>query len=279
MGREGTVEGIRKAWISGASSGIGEALAENLARRGVEVILSARRAELLDALAARIRANGGSARVLPLDVSDPTATTEALRRLDDEVGGIDLVVANAGVGNSKWAGKLEWKDCATTLSVNVEGAAASLIALLPRMVERGHGHLVGISSLAGYRGMPASAAYSASKAFMMAFLDSLRLDLQGTGVFVTDVRPGFVRTPMTAPNRFTMPFLMEVEDAAERIVEGIRKRSPIVAFPAPLSTVARLAPMMPARLWDAIASRKGPAADVSFIRPRQVFDELEPSGE
>lgn len=275
MGREGRLEGIRTAWISGASSGLGAALAENLARRGVEVILSARRAELLEEVAARIRASGGNARSLPLDVADPEATVRALCRLDDEVGGLDLVIANAGVGNSRWAGRLRWEDCADMIAVNVQGAAASLVAVLPRMVERGRGHLVGISSLAGYRGMPASAAYSATKAFLMTFLDSLRLDLQGTGVLVTDVRPGFIRTPMTAANRFRMPFLMEVEEAAERIVEGIRKRKPIVAFPAPLSTAARLAPAVPACLWDWMASRKGPAVDVSFVRPRQVFDEPE----
>lgn len=262
------------AWISGSSSGIGAALARRLAARGVEVILSARRQELLEELAAEILEKGGRARVEAIDVSDPEATVAALRRLDDEVGGIDLVIANAGVGNSRWAGKIEWEDCAPTLSTNVDGAVASLVALLPRMVERGHGHLVGISSLAGYRGMPASASYSASKAFLMAFLESLRLDLRDTGVFVTDVRPGFIRTPMTASNRFHMPFLMEVEDAAARIVEGIEKKRRVVAFPRPLSTLARLAPFPPAWLWDLLASKKGPGKTMA-ARPRPIFDEGE----
>lgn len=226
----------------------------------------------MEELAGRIRSKGGRARVEPVDVTDPEATVEALRRIDDEVGGIDLVVANAGVGDSRWAGKLSWEDCAPTLSINVDGAAASLVALLPRMVERGRGHLVGISSLAGYRGMPASAAYCASKAFLMAFLESLRLDLQGTGVFVTDVRPGFVRTPMTAENKFHMPFLMEAGEAAERIVEGIARRRQVVAFPFPLSMAARMSTMVPAWVWNRLASKRGPA-DASIVRPRPIFDD------
>lgn len=265
------IDGIRTAWISGASSGIGAELAEKLAARGVEVILSARRRDALEALAGRIRANGGSARVEPLDVSDPEATTAALLRIDDEVGGIDLVVANAGIGGSRWAGELRWEDCAPTLGINVDGAVASLVALLPRMVERGRGHLVGISSLAGYRGMPASAAYSASKAFLMVFLESLRVDLVGTGVSVTDVRPGFVRTPMTDRNRFKMPFLMDVDEAVRRIVDGIEKRRPTVTFPWPLAVATRLARIVPAGLWDRLVAKDGQG------QRRQVFDEAGPS--
>lgn len=279
MSEKRVEEGIRRAWISGASSGIGAVVAEKLAARGIEVILSARRSDRLEELAGRIREAGGKARVEPLDVTDAEATTQALRRLDDEVGGIDLVIANAGVGKSRWAGKLEWEDCAAILEINVKGAAASLVALLPRMVERGRGHVVGISSLAGYRGMPASAAYSASKAFLIAFLESLRIDLRGTGVAVTDVRPGFVRTPMTEPNRFHMPFLMDVDDAAERIVRGILRRRPVVAFPFPLSTLARMAPLLPTGLWVRLGGGRGPAKKSSIIRPRQVFDDVEPSGD
>lgn len=263
--------GSRIAWISGASSGIGAELARQLAARGTKVVLSARRRELLEEVAASIRAAGGRARVEPLDVSDPEATVEALRRLDDELGGIDLVIANAGVGNSRRAVELGWEDCAPTIAINVDGAVASLLALLPRMVERGHGHLVGISSLAGYRGMPASAAYSASKAFLITFLESLRVDLRGTGVFVTDVRPGFVRTPMTDANRFHMPFLMDVRDAAARVVDGIERRKAVVTFPWRLAALAQLARFVPTWLWDRLAVDKGPARN-AVVRPRSVFD-------
>ena len=265
------IDGIRTAWISGASSGIGARLAEELAARGVEVILSARRRDALEALADRIRANGGNARVEPLDVSDPKAATAALLRLDDEVGGIDLVVANAGVGGSRWAGNLRWEDCAPGIGINVDGAVASLVALLPRMVERRRGHVVGISSLAGYRGLPASATYGATKAFLMVFLESLRTDLRGTGVFVTDVRPGFVRTPMTERNRFHMPFLMDVDVAARKIVAGIEKRRPVVMFPWPLAAAVRFSRLIPARLWDRLVSKDGKG------ERRQLFDEVEPS--
>ena len=256
----------RTAWISGASSGIGAVLAKKLASQGVEVILSARRRPLLEELAEEIREAGGRARVEPMDVSQADATVQALQRLDEEVGGIDLVIANAGVGGSTWAGELAWEEVETTIEIFVAGAAAALVALLPRMVERGRGHLVGISSLAGYRGMPASAAYSASKAYLSVFLESLRIDLAGTGVAVTDVRPGFIRTPMTAKNRFRMPFLLEVDDAAERILRGIARKRPVVAFPRPLSTGAALAPFLPRWLWERLATRRGPG-----VRP--VFEE------
>ncbi|HEY0839611.1 MAG TPA: SDR family NAD(P)-dependent oxidoreductase [Vulgatibacter sp.] len=259
-------EDLRTAWISGASSGIGAAVARRLAARGVEVILSARRREPMEELAQAIRAAGGEARVEPLDVTDPEEVVRTLRRLDDEVGGIDLVIANAGVGGSRWAGKLEWQDLANTLDVDVTGAAASLVALLPRMVERGRGHVVGISSLAGYRGMPASAAYGASKAFLISFLESLRVDLRDTGVTVTDVRPGFVRTPLTDRNKFHMPFLVEVDAAAARIVDGISRREEVIAFPWPLVLAVRLSRLIPNRLWDRLAA--GQEGD----RDRGVFD-------
>ncbi|MFN7134677.1 MAG: SDR family NAD(P)-dependent oxidoreductase, partial [Myxococcales bacterium] len=174
----------------------------------MEVALAARRADLLEGIAADIRQAGGRARVYELDVADAGRVVEVMQRADDELGGIDLVIANAGIGTQRASRKLTWEDCAPTLAVNVAGATATLTALRTRMVERRRGHLVGVSSLAGYRGLPGSATYCASKAYLSVFLESLRADLRAEGVAVTDIRPGFVRTPMTAKNRFPMPFML-----------------------------------------------------------------------
>src|SRR5260221_11990720 len=241
---------LRTAFVTGASSGIGYELSKRLAKEGIEVAVAARREEELRRLEREIVEAGGKARVYPLDVADPDATTRTLERADEEMGGIDLVVANAGIGNHRWSGKLSYKDCAPIIAVNIQGAVATLTALLPRMVERKRGHLVGVSSLAQYRGMPYGATYSASKAFLSHFLEGIRVDLRATGVAITDVRPGFVRTPMTAPSPFPMPFMMDVDRAVEAIVAGIRGRAPIVAFPWQLATIMRAGTLMPTVIYD-----------------------------
>lgn len=235
----------KSAFVTGASSGIGKALCLRLAADGYRLGLSARREELLEDLAATIRSKGGQADVFVLDASDTAAVTETVRAADDAFGGLDLVVANAGMGRQRWAGKLRYSDIEGTLQLNMLGAAATLVSVLPRMVERGRGHLVGVSSLAGYRGLPKSAAYSGTKAFLRVFLEGLRVDLQRTGVAVTDVQPGFVRTPMTDDNKNPMPFLVEPEVAADHIARGIANRAAVVSFPWQLATLVRSAQALP----------------------------------
>jgi short-subunit dehydrogenase len=245
----------RTAFVTGASSGIGFELSKKLAKEGIEVGIAARREPELRKLEQEIVAQGGRARVYPLDVADAAATAATLARADEEMQGIDLVIANAGVGQHRWSGKLSYADCAPLIAVNVLGAVATLTALLPKMVERGRGHLVGVSSLAQYRGLPYGATYGASKAFMSRFLEGLRVDLRGTGVAITDVRPGFVRTPMTAPSVFPMPFLMDADRACDLIFSGIRSRAPVVAFPWQLATIVRAGTLMPAAIYDSFVGR------------------------
>jgi len=243
-------ESAPTAFITGASSGIGKAICLRLAADGYRLGLAARRVELLEDLAATIRSKGGEAEVYPVDVADTEATTAAVRAADDAFHGLDLVIANAGIGRQRWAGKTRLEDVEPTLQVNIMGAAATLLAVLPRMVERGRGQLVGVSSLAGYRGLPKSAAYSGSKAFLRVFLESLRVDLRGTGVSVTDVQPGFVRTPMTDDNRNPMPFMVEPEIAADHIARGIARRAAVVTFPWQLASLVRSAQALPNGVWD-----------------------------
>lgn len=238
----------KTALITGASSGIGAALARLLAAEGTEVVLAARREDALREHVEAIVAAGGKARMEVLDVADAERTEARIRELDEALA-LDLVVANAGVGGSRWSGKLQWEHCKPIIDVNVSGMVATLTGALPGMVARGHGHLVGISSVAQYRGLPSSAAYCASKAFVSTFLESLRIDLHGTGVAVTDVRPGFVETPMTKGMK-SLPFLVEVDDAAKTIARAIRRKSGVLVFPPAMAALGKMLTVMPKLVYE-----------------------------
>ena len=196
--------------------------------------------------------------VQPLDVSDRAAVGEAVARWDRDTGGLDLVLANAGLGRACPAHKLEPDEALELLEVNVIGACATLLAAVGPMVARGRGTLVGMSSLAGMRGLPAAGTYSASKAALSAFLETLRIDLARKGLSVVDIRPGFVKTAMTADNAFPMPFLMELDEAADRCLAGIDRGKAVVAFPWPMYAAMVLARGMPGALWRWLASRQSP---------------------
>ncbi len=250
----------RTAFITGAAGGLGSALARELADSGVAVALSDRRPEELEAVAHAIRAAGGAVRTYVLDVAQPDAVRTTIERADDEMGGIDVVIANAGTNVECWSGDLTFEDFRAGTAVNLDGAVATLLAILPRMCERRRGHLVGISSLAQYRGLPGNAMYSATKAFLSTFLESLRADLHSVGVSVTDVRPGFVNTPMSDAASGPHPFLVESDRAAEIIVREVAKRRAVVAFPWQLAAITRCGMLLPASLYDRIvnAARKDP---------------------
>lgn len=248
----------RTAVVTGASSGLGQALAARLAARGTHVVLAARRASLLEDLRASIERTGGKATVLELDVADTGAVVASLQRVDDELGGIDLVLANAGIGLNRDGKELAWEHVEPVLRVNVLGAFATLTALLPRMVARGQGHLVGVSSLAQYRGLPTGAAYSASKAAVSTFLEGLRVDLHGTGVAVTDIRPGFVRTPILHESIRDQRYVMELEPAIDIVLAAIDEKQSVCAFPFPLAQVAAASRLLPNALYDRLIKRLQP---------------------
>jgi short-subunit dehydrogenase len=192
-----------------------------------------------------------------MDVAREEETVARIRQLDAGCGGLDLVVANAGVGGVTHAKQLEWERVRHILDVNITGAAATLCAVLPQMVERDRGHLVGISSIAAFRGLGGHCAYSGSKAFLATFLESLRVDLRGTGVGVTCIYPGFVKSEMTAKNKFPMPFLLETEDAVERMGKAILRRDAEFAFPWQLASAMGVMKTLPNPLFDAVARRLG----------------------
>jgi len=241
--------------ITGASSGIGRALAVELARRGAAVGLLARRVETLQEIVHEIEAAGGRALALPADVTDQDAVRTAAESLRARFGQVDVLIANAGVGGRIGNAQFDAQDVADVLKINVVGAANSVAAVLPEMRARGHGQLVAISSLAAYRGVPKSAPYCASKAALTAMFESLRLDLTGTGVDVTIIYPGFIKTPLTAGRHARMPHLMELDDATQRIVRAIEQRRKSYAFPWQLASLVRLGLVMPVSLYDRIALR------------------------
>ena len=236
--------------ITGASSGIGRGLALEFARRGSAVGLFARREDSLREVAAEIESAGGQAQVLAGDVLDAEALRTAADKLGDTFGAVDVLIANAGIGGSTDAASLDPASVAKVINVNILGPTNSVAAVLPKMLVRGSGHLVVISSLAAYRGLPKSAAYCASKAAVSALFESLRIDLEPRGIKVTIIHPGFIRTPLTADRQARLPWLLEVDDAANRIIGAIEAEKKSFAFPWQLATIVRAGMLMPNFLYD-----------------------------
>ena len=236
--------------ITGASSGIGAALARELSRRGHALGLVARRAEMLDALVAELKT---PAVALPCDVTDSAAVRAAVAKGEAALGGaFDLAVANAGVGISSPVTKFSLADAELMVRVNVIGMMVLFDAVVPKMIERRSGQFAGVASLAGLRGLPTSSVYSATKAAMQSFLEASRVELRPYGVGVTTVNPGFVITAMTEKNRFKMPFLMKVDDAARVIADGLERGKRVIEFPRPMSLLMRFARLLPNAVWDRV---------------------------
>ncbi len=257
-GYPSAVSRFARAFVTGASSGLGRAVALLLAADGVEVVAAARREVELERLVAEVDASGGRAHACVLDASEPDRVLEVVRSWDDRLGGFDLVLANAGTAGRRSPGDLCWSDLDEVYQVNLVGASATLVAASEPMVARGAGTLAAVTSLAGVRGMPGSGSYSASKAGLIAFLETLRADLEPRGLTVCDIRPGFVRTAMTEENRFKMPFLMEVPAAARKILTALERGTRVCAFPASLAIPLGLARLVPAGAWNALARRAHP---------------------
>lgn len=253
-----------KLFITGASSGIGWALAEHYAARGALLGLCARRAEPLQGLSARWP---GQVSCYPLDVTDAAALRAAGEDFIARVGVPDIVIANAGVSVGTLTECAEDLDAIRrVMEVNYFGAAATFAPFIGTMRSAGRGRLVGIASLAGIRGLPGAGAYSASKAAMISYLESLRLEMRGSGVKVVTLCPGYISTPMTVANPFPMPFLMPADEAARRFAQVIARGSSYAVVPWPMALVAKLLRLLPNAVYDrlfAAAPRKprGPLAE------------------
>jgi short-subunit dehydrogenase len=233
------------AVVTGASSGIGRALARALAAEGAKVGLIARRKEQLDALAGEIAAAGGTAAAAAADVGDRGQVRDAVEEVRQRLGPVDLMVANAGVGAPTLVDPMNVGDVEKMLRVNVLGVVYAVDAVLPEMLHRGRGHVAAVSSLAAYKGLPGESAYCASKAAVNTFLEGLRIQLRGRGVSVTTVCPGFVLTPMTEINDFDMPWLLQPDQAARRIVRALRRKKAVYNFPWQMSLLMKLTAWLP----------------------------------
>jgi hypothetical protein len=239
--------------ITGASSGIGAALARRYAASGAILGLVARRAAALREIAAPLPAR---CEIYPLDVRDAAALTAAARHFVDRHGCPDIVIASAGVSVgtlTQHAGDIPAFQ--EVLDINVMGTVKAFQPFVGCMRERGSGALVGIASVAGYRGLPGAAAYSASKAAAISYLESLRVELRGSGVRVITVCPGFVATPMTEGNPYPMPFRMSADEAAAKIASLIARGKPHAVIPWEMAIAARLLRVLPGRLFEWLAAR------------------------
>ena len=233
--------------ITGASSGIGRALAMEFAREGARVGVLARREDRLRQLCEEIRAVGATAECAVADASDRDATHAALQSLNERLGPCDVLVANAGVGSSNSVSDLNVPGAEAVIRTNLLGPMYAFEVVLPQMLARRTGHLVGISSVAAFKGLPSAAAYCASKAGLNAYLESLRISLRSKKIAVTTICPGFVRTEMTAKNP-KMLWVLEPDAAARKVVRAIARRKKVYCFPRRMRGLIELTRWLPDRL-------------------------------
>lgn len=243
----------RVALITGAASGIGRTLAVRLASVGARIAAIDLQAEALDAL--RRDLDGKVIATAVADVTDLAATRAAVAGLESQVGPTDLLIASAGIGRQTSAASFDAAEINAQISVNLIGVVNSIDAVVAGMRTRRKGHLVVLSSLASFRGLPHLAGYCASKAGVNALMDSLRIELAPFGIDVTTLCPGWIRTPMTAHLNLPRDQIMEVETAAGIILDAIARRRPFLAFPARLAWQVRLLRHLPRPLSDWLTRR------------------------
>ena len=250
-------------WITGASSGLGRSLALTLAARGNRVIASARNQAELDKLVA-LDANIVA---LPCDITDEAALESAGKRILEIAPHLDQVILNAGNCEYLDFPQPDWAAIRRVMEINFFGTVTCVKMALPllRLSTGGRPHIVAVASQVTAAPFPRAEAYGASKAAMQYFFDSLRLDLAAEGIDVTVVNPGFVDTPLTRKNDFPMPFLMDVDQAASRIVKNIESRPPSYSFPLRLSAMLAISRLLPG-LWQKIVAPKTDHSNIESKR-------------
>jgi short-subunit dehydrogenase len=242
---------MQRVFITGASSGLGAALASFYAQHGAQLGLVGRRQAALQALAAQLP---GQHHTYVVDVRDRTALHQAAHHFLQQ-GPVDIVIASAGISAGTLTEEVDDFDTfSAILQTNVNGTVATFEPFIHAMKQRGRGCLVGISSVAGVRGLPGAGAYSASKAAVRVYCESLRVELRGSGVSVVTIAPGFIETPMTAHNPYRMPFLLPVHTFARRAARAIERRKSYVVIPWQMGWVGRFLGLVPNRLYDLFAA-------------------------
>jgi short-subunit dehydrogenase len=259
----------RRVLITGATSGIGREMAVQLGRLGARVAITGRREAKLRETCHAVEAAGGEGLALLGSVTDTADVKRQYTAIRDKWGGLDWAILNAGVSDSMNAREFKAEHYHWMFETNVRGVVNWLEAVIPDMVAAGRGTIVGMASLAAFRGLPKTGAYCASKAALFTLLESTRVDLRGTGVNIVTICPGFIKSELTARNDpREMAFLMEPEDAVRRILRGIERNQRIVHFPWQISYLMKyIVHNMPAWLYDRVAAKasrsSGPSASRS----------------
>lgn len=250
--------------ITGASTGIGRTLSLIMAREGYHLGLTARRPKLLEELKTEIVNKYPQAKIfyIPCDVTNEQECRGAIQKLSSQLGRLDVFVANAGIGFPTPAWRKNWEDIKQILMTNTIGCIASLETAKEIMLDQKSGHLVGISSVAAYRGLPETSAYCTSKAALTTYLESIRVDLKPYNINVTSIHPGYIDTPMTKKNKYYMPLLLSSEVGTEKIFRAIKKKKKRYILPWPLKFAVWIMEFMPNALFDKLIS----------LRSRKVFE-------
>lgn len=244
-----------RVFITGASSGIGAALARHCAAQGAQLGITGRNRERLDAVVAGLSCDCAA---YVLDVRDAAALQQAAQDFMQKYGTPDIVIANAGVSRGTLTEHEEDLPAfRAIMDTNVLGLVHTFQPFIAAMKKQGSGSLAGIASVAGLRGLPGAGAYSASKAAAIAYLESLRVELAASGIAVTTLCPGYIKTPMTDVNTYPMPFMLNVDTAARKMARAIEKKRRYVILPWQMALIGRLMKLLPAPVWD-WAMKKAP---------------------
>lgn len=240
----------KKIIITGASRGIGKEVAIEFAKQGHQIILLARSEENLAIVCDSLKDVNTSVYYKVCDVSSKEQMSEAIDFAIQKMGGIDIAILNAGIAGSGYFENFNSDNLKRIFDVNAMGVAFGLELLIPIMKNQGHGIIAGVTSLADARGFPGNAAYSASKSAATFLLEAARVELEKFGIKVLTIKPGFVKSDMTANNTFYMPFLMETKEAASIIVNGILSGKKLIGFPMPMVFLSWLGKVMPAVIFE-----------------------------
>lgn len=243
----------KKIWLIGASEGIGKALAQALAKQGAVLALCARQKDRLEEIAKPL-----GAMVAPADVTDAPSLAQAYATIKAAWGLPDVVIYNAGIYEPMTAQQFNLPQVEKMMNVNFSGALRVLHHVLPDFIAAHQGHIVLVSSIAAYRGLPGAIGYGASKAALTHLAENMAIDLYGTGIKLQIVSPGFVRTRLTDKNDFAMPQIMEPEQAAAHIVRGMQSKTFDIRFPFVFANLLKALSFLPARLYIALMRSHAP---------------------
>lgn len=239
----------KTVFLTGASSGLGKGMAKEFAQRGYDLVLTARRLELLEELAEELSREGDAKVIVKaLDVCDPQAVATVLKESHQQLGSLDIVIANAGIGINGRAGKIAMHDIERMLDVNIKGLMATVEAALPLLRQQSQGQIVGISSVAGSRGLPSGGVYGATKAAVTTYLEAVQAETQSESIDVTILAPGYIDTPINQGAK-SRPFVIDADVGCKKLVDAIERKKRFAFVPGwPWSLLAPILRRLPTRV-------------------------------